>query len=104
MGRAYNLLIRLFAIPGLKDTQCGFKCYRGQVAEELFSIQRLTGFGYDVEVLFLARRRGLRMCEVPIQWHYRSHGKVRPVRDTLSMTYDILRIRWSHLLGKYSSD
>ena len=101
MGRVYNPLVRLLLVRGLKDTQCGFKCFRGDVAQELFSLQRLSGFGFDIEVLFLSQKRGLRVCEVPIQWHYRSHSKVSPLRDVVAMTWDILRVRWFHFRGKY---
>ena len=103
MGRAYNLLVRLLVIPNLSDTQCGFKCYRGQVAQELFPIQRLYGFAFDVEILFLARKRGLRMKEVPIDWYYRPQSKVRPIKDSMAMGRDILRIRWHYLRGRYKN-
>lgn len=102
MGRVYNLLVRLLLRLNLKDTQCGFKCFRGAVASELFSLQRLTGFGFDIEVLFLSRQRGLRICEVPIEWHYRPRSKVSPLRDILAMSWDILRVRWFHFRGRYS--
>ena len=103
MGRVYNLMVRLLAIPGLSDTQCGFKCFRGQVAQELFSIQRLYSFAFDVEILFLARKRKLRIREVPIDWYYRSQSKVRPFKDSLAMSGDILKIRWHYLRRRYKS-
>jgi glycosyltransferase involved in cell wall biosynthesis len=101
MGRIFNSLIRLFLLPGLTDTQCGFKCFRGNVADELFSLQRIAGWGFDMEVLFIAKRRGLRIVEVPIEWHYRSESKIRPLRDSLAMTWEILRVRCNALTGKY---
>ena len=101
MGRLYNALVRALAVRGLSDTQCGFKCFRGAVAQELFSLQRFPGFSFDVEVLFLARRRGARIIEVPIDWYYREHSKVHPLRDSLVMSMDVLRIRWRFLRGKY---
>jgi len=101
MGRVYNLLVRLFLVHNLKDTQCGFKCFRGDAAHKLFSLQRLSGFAFDIEVLFLSQKRGLQVCEVPIKWYYRSRSKVSPLRDTLAMTWDILRVRWFHFRGKY---
>ncbi|MFQ5860503.1 MAG: dolichyl-phosphate beta-glucosyltransferase [Dehalococcoidia bacterium] len=103
MGRVFNALVRLLAVPGIKDTQCGFKCLRGEVAQELFTLQRLHGFSYDVELLFLARQRGYRIVEVPIDWYYQPRSRVHPLRDTLQMTRDLLRIRWGHLRGKYRS-
>ena len=103
MGRVYNVLVRLLAVPGLSDTQCGFKCFRGQEATDLFSLQRLRGFAFDVEILFLAVRRGLRVREVPIDWYFRPQSKVRALFDSLGMSWDIVRVRWNNLRGKYRS-
>lgn len=96
MGRFYNWLIQLLAIKGIKDTQCGFKCFRGAIAEPLFQRQTLDGFAFDVELLFLARRSGLTMREIGIDWRYRGHSKVRAFQDSLIMTGDLLKIRWRH--------
>lgn len=101
MGRIFNLLVRLLAVRGLSDTQCGFKLFRGDVAQELFRLQRLRGFGFDVEILFLARKRRFRVSEVAIDWHYRPESKVRPLKDSLAMSLDILRIRWNSLMRVY---
>ena len=101
MGRVYNLMVRRIAVPGLLDTQCGFKCFHGRAARELFRVQRLYSFAFDVEILFLARKRGLRIKEVPIDWYYMSDSKVRPLRDSLLMTGDILKIRWYSLTRSY---
>ena len=103
MGRVYNLLVQLLAMPGLSDTQCGFKCFRRQAAQEIFPMQRLYGFAFDVEILFLARKRRLRIREVPIDWYYHAESKVKPLKDSLAMSMDILRLRWCHLRGKYKS-
>lgn len=103
MGRGFNLLVRWLAVRGFADTQCGFKCFRGPVAEELFGRQRLDGFGFDVELLFLARRAGYTVVEVPIDWHFNAASKVRPVRDTLAMLRDIAAVRWGSLRGRYGS-
>lgn len=102
MGRVFNYLVRLTGVS-LKDTQCGFKCYAGPRAHDLFSLQRLSGFGFDVEVLFLARQQKLRVIEVPIDWYYRSESKVRPLRDTLGMVRDLAAIRLNQMLGRYRS-
>ena len=67
MGRAFNLFVQAVAMPGIRDTQCGFKSFRRDVAREVFAHQTMTGFGFDVEVLFIARRRGYRIREVPIE-------------------------------------
>lgn len=94
MGRVFNLLIQALALPGIRDTQCGFKCFRAETTKGLFEKQTLTGFAFDVEVLCLARKRRLSIREVAIDWHFREGSKVRPLRDTLSMVWDVLKIRW----------
>jgi dolichyl-phosphate beta-glucosyltransferase len=96
MGRVYNALARQLAAPGLADTQCGFKCFRAGAADRLFGRSTINGFSYDVEVLHLARRSGMTVAEIGIDWHYREHSKVRPFRDAFSMALDLLRIRWRH--------
>ena len=101
MGKAFTMLVRLGG-AGFTDTQCGFKCFAGTRAHALFDLQRLDGFGSDVEVLYLARRFGIPVKEVPIVWHYRSGSKVRPVRDTLRMFADLAAIRINALRGCYS--
>lgn len=101
MGRLYNSITRTLALPGVRDTQCGFKCFRGTVANRLFSLQRTSGFGFDIEILYLARRMGLRLVEVPIDWYHRAHSKVRPLQDGFTMTADIFRVRWNTWRGRY---
>jgi glycosyltransferase involved in cell wall biosynthesis len=101
IGRGFNLLVRLLAVPGLQDTQCGFKCFRADAADELFRLQVLDGWTFDVEVLFLARRRGYRVVEVPIPWYYAPGSRVRLARDSFAMLADLLRIRWYAARGRY---
>ena len=96
MGRVFNAVTRRLAGLGLADTQCGFKCFRAAAAVRLFSRATLDGFAFDVEVLHLARRSGLTVSEIGVDWHYREHSKVRPFRDAFSMTLDLLRVRWRH--------
>lgn len=100
-GRAINLLIRLLILPGLNDTQCGFKCFHASTAESLFRQQTLTGWSFDIEILYLARRKKLRVREIPIQWYYDPESKVSAVRDALRMISDIFRIHFNALSGKY---
>ena len=102
MGRVYNLLVRLLAFPGIRDTQCGFKCFRAGIVPQLFQRQRLEGFTFDVEVLFLARKAGLEIQEVAVDWYYGEGSKVRPLRDSMAMTADLLRIRWMYFTGRYA--
>jgi dolichyl-phosphate beta-glucosyltransferase len=96
LGKAGNRVIRLFAVPGIRDTQCGFKLFRGDVARELFGQARIDRFAYDVEVLYLARRRGYAIAEVPVLWFNSPESKVSVVRDTPRTLWDVLRIRWLH--------
>ena len=101
MGRVFNWMVRLLAVRGFSDTQCGFKCFDSGAAETLFPLQRAQGFGFDVEVLFLAQRLGMRIVDVPIDWYYEEGSKVKPVRDSVLMLRDILAVRWSHARGRY---
>lgn len=95
MGKVFGRIVRLSLLPGISDTQCGFKCLEAETAEALFPTLRLSGFSFDVELLVLARRRGLRVVEVPIDWHYRSQSKVHPLRDAARMLADVVRL-WRH--------
>ncbi len=101
MGRVFNLLVRALAVKGVADTQCGFKCFRGEAADTLFRLQRTTGFGSDVEILFIAQKRGLSIVEVPIPWYHQCESKVRPVQDTAAMLGETLLVRWNYLRGRY---
>ena len=101
MGRFYNALVRTLAVPGVSDTQCGFKCFRGDIVPELFRQQVVSGFAFDVELLFLAGKAGLVLQEIPIDWYFHEESKVRPIRDAVAMTRDLLRIRWRYLRGRY---
>lgn len=96
MGKTFNAFVRLLAVPGIHDTQCGFKLFRGDVARELFSRARIDRFAYDVEILYLARRRGVPIAEVPVLWFNSPESKVAVVKDSLRMLRDLVRIRWIH--------
>ncbi len=101
IGRVYNNLVRLLALPRFQDTQCGFKCFHARAAEDLFSVQQLTGMGFDVEILFVGDRRGYRIVEVPIPWYYNADSRVRLFQDSLAMLFDLLRIRRNWRQGLY---
>jgi len=101
IGRVFNLLIRVLALPEYHDTQCGFKCFTAHAAEMLFSRQTIRGWTFDVEILFLARGLGLRVVEVPIPWYYNSESKIHVFRDSVQMALDLLRIRWRAWQGLY---
>ena len=96
MGRIYNELVRRLTVPSLEDTQCGFKCFKSGPATELFNLQTMDGFAFDVEVLYLAWKQGLSIQETGVDWYYRENSKVRTIRDSSSMTLDLLKIRWRH--------
>jgi len=101
MGRVFNLLVRLLAVPGIQDTQCGFKCLRREAARDIFTIQKIDGWAFDVEILHIARRRGYRIVEVPIRWYYGEGSRVSPVRDSINMLIEVLHIRRSGRSGLY---
>ncbi len=100
-GRVFSNLVKVFALPGFEDTQCGFKCFRADAAEDLFAVQVFNGMSFDVEVLFIAVQRGYRIVEVPIDWYFRSESRVHPILDPLRMLRDILVIRRNWARGLY---
>lgn len=100
-GRVFNMLIRLMVLPDLQDTQCGFKCMRAVVARDIFRFQTLTGWAFDVELLYIARHHGYRILEVPIDWHFNADSKVRVLRDSWRMFVDLLVIRRNAWRGRY---
>jgi dolichyl-phosphate beta-glucosyltransferase len=94
MGRTFNLLANATTNVGLKDTQCGFKAFRTPVARLLFHLTVIDRFAFDVEVLWLARRLGMEISEVPVQWRDSRNSTIRPVMDSMSMAVDVCRIHW----------
>ena len=101
IGRAFNGLVRLLLLPGLQDTQCGFKCFRADVVERVFPLLTIDGWTVDVEALFIARRLGYPILEIPIPWYHDVKSNIKVLRDSLQMGTDLLRIRWNALRGKY---
>ncbi len=102
-GRVYNFWIRLLVLPGLQDTQCGFKCFRAAVAEDIFRFQTLTGWAFDVELLAIAHRRGYSITEIGIPWYYTAGSKIRVLHDSGRMFLDLLTIRRNVRRGKYDA-
>jgi dolichyl-phosphate beta-glucosyltransferase len=100
-GRGINFLIQVLILPGLNDTQCGFKCFRADVVEKVFSLQTLQGWSFDIELLYIARQYDYRIQEVPIHWYHHSDTKVRALRDAIRMIQDIFRIRSNARRGVY---
>lgn len=101
MGRVFNWLVRIMAVPGIQDTQCGFKMFTREAALLLFPLQRLDGWSFDVEVLYIARLYHLRLVEIPIRWYYQTDSRVRPVQDTINMVRELLKIRRNGQDGLY---
>ena len=96
LGRGFNAAVQILAVPGIKDTQCGFKVWTADAADAVFSQCRVDGFAFDSEALFVARRLGFAVAEVPIRWSHKDGSKVSMVRDGLKMLLDLSRIRWMH--------
>ncbi len=96
LGRGFNAAVQILAVPGIQDTQCGFKVFTADAAKAVFSQCRLDGFAFDSEALFVARRLGFAVAEVPIRWSHKDGSKVSMVRDGFKMLVDLSRIRWMH--------
>lgn len=101
MGRVNNWIIKLTAVPDFEDTQCGFKMFDRESAEDLFSVQRMNGIGFDVEILFIAKRRGYKIREVPITWYFDPDSRMRLVQDSLNILREIWQIRQNWRKGLY---
>ena len=100
-GRIFNLTLRIVLGLNFKDTQCGFKAFSRRSAEVLFPLQQIERWGFDPELLFLARRFGFKTVEVPVAWAHREGTRLSPFRDGARMFGELLRIRWNALMGKY---
>lgn len=95
MGRAYNRLLRVLALPGLHDTQCGFKMFTAEAAVRCFEPLHTLRYGFDAEVLLRARRLGYAVAEVPVRWGHREDSRVSPVRDSLHTLYELASLRFT---------
>jgi len=104
MGRINNLIIKVAALPDFEDTQCGFKMFNRAAAEDLFSVQRMNGIGFDVELLFIAKRRGYKIREVPITWIFDADSRMRLVQDSLNILLEIWEIRQNWRKGFYERE
>ncbi|MEX2244705.1 MAG: dolichyl-phosphate beta-glucosyltransferase [Fimbriimonadaceae bacterium] len=99
-GRSFNLMVQLFAVRGIKDTQCGFKLFRQDVARDVFLRCKLDGFGFDFESLLIARDLGYEIAEVPIRWSHQEGSKVNMVRDGLRMLAELVKLRFAGRKGR----
>jgi dolichyl-phosphate beta-glucosyltransferase len=100
-GRGFNLAVQALLVPGVQDTQCGFKMFTARAADEIFPYVTVAGWAFDIEVLYIARLRGLTVREVPIEWHFRADSRVSLFRDSAGMLSELLRIRARALRGVY---
>jgi dolichyl-phosphate beta-glucosyltransferase len=94
MGKGFNLIVQALLLPGIWDTQCGFKLFRGDVAHSVFGDLITDGFGYDPEVLYRARKQGVKIVEVPVVWRNSAPTKVSAVRSSLDMLRHVIRLRF----------
>lgn len=101
LGLWANKLIQLTLLPGISDTQCGFKLFRANAAKEIFASSTINRWGFDMEILFLAQKRGYRIKEVPIIWVNSPQTRLRPVRSALSTLGELIQIKWNQWQGKY---
>lgn len=102
LGRVFNLLLRVLLRLDFADTQCGFKAFRRNAARAIFPFQRIEGWGFDPEILFLARQAGLKIEEVPVVWGHDDRTRINPVVDGARMVLEMVRIRWYAITGKYA--
>jgi dolichyl-phosphate beta-glucosyltransferase len=101
-GRIFNLALRIILGLQFADTQCGFKAFRRDAAQLIFPLQKIERWGFDPEILFLARRAGLRVKEVPVLWAHSEGTRLHPFRDGMRMFWELLRIRWNSITGEYA--
>ncbi len=104
MGRTFNLAVRLLAVPGFGDTQCGFKLFDGDLGRRLSAEQRIDGFAFDVELLFLARAWGVDIREIPVRWRHVEESRVQALAHSAEMFADLLRIGWWRLTSQTGGD
>lgn len=101
LGRAANLLIQIVILHGIKDTQCGFKAFTRKAAREIFAVQEIAGWGFDMEILVIARKWGYKIKEMPVSWYNIGESRLRPIKAALRTLKDLFRIKWNSITGKY---
>ncbi len=102
-GRLFNLMLRVVLGLPFKDTQCGFKAFNRRAADAIFPKQRIERWGFDPELLFLAKKFGFTTREVPVEWAHDERSKISPIRDGLAIFSEMLRIRWNDVRGRYDT-
>jgi len=102
MGKLFPLLVRLLLLPKIKDSQCGFKLFKIDVAKKIVNKQTINGFCFDVELLYIAKKKGFVIKEVPVKWIDKMGSTVNPLTDSFQMLYDLIKIKYNGILGKYA--
>ena len=102
-GRLFNLVLRLVLGLQFADTQCGFKAFKRPAAQAIFPLQRIERWGFDPEILFLARKLGYKVAEIPVHWGHVGEARINPLRDGIRALGEMLQIRWNSITGKYDS-
>lgn len=102
MGSVFSIMVQFLVLKGVKDTQCGFKCFTQKSAHRIFREQKLNGFSFDVEVLFLAKKYGFSVKEVPVRWRDSPRTTLKLMRDSIKMFFGLLKVRYNDIRGKYS--
>ena len=103
LGRIFNLALRVILGMNYRDTQCGFKAFKRAAAQAVFPLQIIERWGFDPEIVFVARRLGFRVDEVAVKWAHQENTKISPIKDGLRMFTELLKIRWYALMGRYGS-
>jgi dolichyl-phosphate beta-glucosyltransferase len=101
IGQAFNLIQYLFTKLEFRDTQCGFKAFRRKAARSIFPLQRIDGFGFDPEILYIAQKQRWRLLETPVRWNHVDGSKLNPISASIEMLFDVMSIRLNDLTGKY---
>lgn len=104
LGRIFRFFINLMLLKGFSDTQCGFKLFKTKAAKKIFSLQTLNGFSFDVEILLIAKKLGYKIKEIPVVWINKEGSTVKPLKDSFKMFFDLIKIRYNSLRGKYETE
>ena len=103
MGKVFNRIVRLLTVRGINDTQCGFKLFRGDIAKRIFNKQRLDGFSFDVEILYIAKKCRFSIKEIPVRWTNSPDSKVRALKNSPGMFFDLIKINFYNITGNYNN-
>lgn len=101
LAKSANLVIRIMAVHGISDTQCGFKCFSAESVENIFSRSKISRWGFDIEALAIAQKKGYKVKEVPVSWYNRAESRVRPIKGAITTLGELIKIKWNLIMGKY---